>query len=886
MNNIYIPLGPVVGFPVLDDFTYEEVKDDLCAARVSDEVCLYLIEKAELEGKKYLPVCIPCYNEDFLELLKTLVSLMENFEFMQKKARLHDDAAGLSLKEEFVRTIPIICPIFDGCKALSPTMREWMNANFPLLLNEMDGNSESGKIDVRISCSKWWYYCEDTLPAEPGVPSNRNQGGGHGGAGGEQHHGMGSPDDEHLHRIASQHRMLNSDGTYRGLGLFDRTSTGDHPLEEDDKILYFYMCPIVKRSNHRKHNSHQWFFDSICEGLQEKCTYAFLTDCGTSYETTCISRLMYDIFFKTDLIGVTARQRVETPNNYFHPCEDSPYWLLQGDHTGKDQKPCWKCWTTYALSPCPLQGFEFEATLILNSAMFNLVEALPVMPGPCQLLHWQKMKEFKVVDEYFNLLFEGEEQRLLPKLHKALRKMKTSLQAGASENKVQNRNENDGKISFTEFLRVNMRLAEDRILSFVCVFSTGFGTKWVPGATFYYQPEVQWTTLLTQRRRWLNGTFASFLYFFVSERARNRINGGLFDQHKAGKNVRLVNALWSLQLFQLILVLIAPAVFGSAGYIGLLESAKKWSWGASWAIIHVYDLNYHGDNWIGVAECWLGGFFIVYALWTMMSFFAEKGRMSETFCRLVALGGFVYISPVYFAIWYSILSDGPGLVGSLMICSILFPILLALADSLTSAGLYLLYLPWFLGLMIFFLVFIPGYAFARLWDTTWGNRATGKDTSVTENVETTMKFRNAFFSTGLVFCNIYLAWSLIKLFHVGYLAVIVFMFIVFAPVIIQLMCAVIFLFIVLPMRTFAKRRVLREEPDIKLVLKSDSVRTSSAFGKNGKKSVRFVIVDDVGSRSSSPAEKPSSRSSLSPAGTDYDSLYHESVKSRVRFSHI
>jgi hypothetical protein len=38
-----------------------------------------------------------------------------------------------------------------------------------------------------------------------------------------------------------------------------------------------------------------------------------------------------------------------------------------------------------------------------------------------------------------------------------------------------------GKISFTEFLRVNMRLAEDRILSFVSVFSTGYGTKWVPG---------------------------------------------------------------------------------------------------------------------------------------------------------------------------------------------------------------------------------------------------------------------------------------------------------------------------------------------------------------------------------------------------------------------
>src|SRR4051812_43357030 len=46
--------------------------------------------------------------------------------------------------------------------------------------------------------------------------------------------------------------------------------------------------------------------------------------------------------------------------------------------------------------------------------------------------------------------------------------------------------------------------------------------------------------------------------------------GGMFDSHKAGKNVRFVNALWSLQLFQLLLVLMAPAVFASAGYIGKL----------------------------------------------------------------------------------------------------------------------------------------------------------------------------------------------------------------------------------------------------------------------------------------------------------------------------
>jgi hypothetical protein len=102
-------------------------------------------------------------------------------------------------------------------------------------------------------------------------------------------------------------------------------------------MLYFNLCPIIKRQNHRKHNSHQWFFDGVCESLHNKVDFAFLTDCGTTYNVTCLARLTYELYFKTDLIGVTARQRVETPNLYFHPCENTPFRLLQNDHgkTGK-----------------------------------------------------------------------------------------------------------------------------------------------------------------------------------------------------------------------------------------------------------------------------------------------------------------------------------------------------------------------------------------------------------------------------------------------------------------------------------------------------------------------------------------------------------------------
>ena len=81
----YIPIGPVDDFPIIDDFTYEEVRDNHCIARIAPEVCRFLIEKANEEQTKYLPLCIPCYNENFEELLKTMISLMENFEFMQRK---------------------------------------------------------------------------------------------------------------------------------------------------------------------------------------------------------------------------------------------------------------------------------------------------------------------------------------------------------------------------------------------------------------------------------------------------------------------------------------------------------------------------------------------------------------------------------------------------------------------------------------------------------------------------------------------------------------------------------------------------------------------------------------------------------------------------------
>jgi hypothetical protein len=634
-----------------------------------------------------------------------------------------------------------------------------------------------------------------------------------------------------------------------------------------DEIISFYLCPIVKKSNHRKHNSHQWFFDAICEGLQDKVTYAFLTDCGTSFDEKCVSRLMLELFSMPDLIGVTARQRVEIPNRYFHPCIEAPYEFMKGQHELLSA-PCWKCWTTFLLSPCPLQGIEFEGSVTISLAMFNLVEALPVMPGPCQLMHWQKMKEYNVVDEYFNLLFEGEnEKKVLPPLppslkpmrlpsdlEKLLKKMEegnlttphspartgalpcstSSLSLDLSDspkremkgsssflksfssgnlslyNMLNNTissptgkthemkddiDKSKATLTFAEFLRVNMRLAEDRILTFVSIFSTGHGTKWVLGSTFYYQPEIQWNSLLTQRRRWTNGTFAGFLFSFVSPRARTRIHGGMFDPHKPGKNMRAIYGLWSLQLVILCYLFISPAIFGAGVYKSLNLLGYTWPEMFSWVLTPLFGS-------VRLVEFFSFLYLSIYAAWSLGSFYADRGKIPEYLCQTLAIYCCLSMLPMYISIWRSIVLEGFNLIGVLVLINLFIPVVISVGEDIRSSLLYLLYLPWLLTLIMFFIVFFPAYSFARLWDTTWGNRATGKDSALNDSMENFMKSKNLQFVLFLIGINIFFLWAFVQIFSLGYAAIVAFMLIALFPILIQLAASCVFLFVVHPLRRY------------------------------------------------------------------------------------
>jgi cellulose synthase/poly-beta-1,6-N-acetylglucosamine synthase-like glycosyltransferase len=338
--------------------------------------------------------------------------------------------------------------------------------------------------------------------------------------------------------------------------------------------------------------------------------------------------------------------------------------------------------------------------ILLSSAMFSLIEALPVMPGPCQLFKWKLLEKDHVREKYMDLLLRSE------KSSKSKNRRKVSSNAIIKKG-------NEHLISWIEFLRVLAGIAEDRILTFIAVVGTGYGTKWALGAVFYYKPQMTWSSLLTQRRRWINGTFATFLFLVFSSTANDYIHGGLFDDYKFSKSPRLMYAFWGIPLYQLFLVLISPSVFGASVYISLHDLLELCPQAFRWSNNPILIFDYQIVDTLTIA------FMSFYAFWMIYSFYVEKGQVPEWLCVFFVIVRILYVVPVHFSIWYSLFTLGITPVSGLVLFNLILPIFLSIPQSITSGLMYLLYLPWFLTLIIFYLLYIPAYSLARLWDTSW-----------------------------------------------------------------------------------------------------------------------------------------------------------------------
>lgn len=444
--------------------------------------------------------------------------------------------------------------------------------------------------------------------------------------------------------------------------------------------ITFYPVFITKIKNCQKYNSHMLFF-SLCYLQKPDCI--FLTDAGTIYDGNCISSLLEYIYEnQSEVIGVTGKQRVMNQSKR-EQIQRYPEW------SNRFIKPnmCVNFIRNiyWWISPAPLQGFEFESSFVINAAIFNLFGALPVLPGPCQLLWWRHLENFNinnenVLDMYFKHL--------------------------------------NINIENSNIIKVNTLLVEDRILSLCMLFRTyKLKTICIAKSTFSYEPMMTWTNLLNQRKRWINGTISTYIYYLMTKQGKDDLHKSILT------NKNYLKLLWHLQLYQSIFQIISPSFF----IISLFESAKRIQEKYPYLVsnmfytIHIYKFNF--SKLVSML------YFLFYLSWVNLSIIIEKNAFFSSNILFRIMIELIYIlysvvnSCISLFILYTLFIENSSVYSKcFMIFLWLFPLLYTLSLSFTSVFYYITYSIPFIFSFIHYISFIPSYAFARFHDISWGNR--------------------------------------------------------------------------------------------------------------------------------------------------------------------
>lgn len=225
---------------------------------------------------------------------------------------------------------------------------------------------------------------------------------------------------------------------------------------------------LVKKENRRKHNSHEWFMTAFAKELE--CEYIFCTDCSTVFDSEMLVKLTEHLEENRRTTAVCGRQRVMAASiqNAGDPSKEGKWELF--DAPGE-----------YMLRQ--IQTYDFEADHPVSKAAYDLLGFLPVLPGPCGMYRYKDLANGRYKKYFETVNMPSEDCGLW---------------------------------------LANLKIAEDRIPSLFAVFTdpndlekreeSAFETHWVRDAVFYFEAEMTLKSLVLQRRRWLNGTNAGYIY--------------------------------------------------------------------------------------------------------------------------------------------------------------------------------------------------------------------------------------------------------------------------------------------------------------------------------------------------------------------------------------
>jgi len=443
---------------------------------------------------------------------------------------------------------------------------------------------------------------------------------------------------------------------------------------DEESIIHrrykFSLSFIVKVDNRRKHNSHEWFFNAFVRS--KKPQYMFLTDAFTKFQPDTVRNLIAAMEKDKSISVATGRQRVMTKKQ--QGCESEAFgsvadWLRR------------------------VQCFDFEASNCVYNGAFALGGCLPVVPGPCGCFRYDHMcnpgNGTGVNDDGTN---RTPVQWYLDSINQPAEK--------------------------TGWVMGNLKIAEDRVLSYAAVLKTAKPAQmaFVTSAVFYFESESYLHMLVKQRRRWVNGTVAGWIWLLPR----------MFESSSLSIMRRIYMILLILmQLFTYVGAFLGPAI---------VLSCSNWSFGYIGEIILEYES--YDEHIAGEVATILWVFWILHIV-------IHSGKESYNgliFYTLVFLGALTVIASGITFVHYYVTQDGPiknpyqmikerefeeyDVVFWMILAAYLLPIIESFFLSMYGASFKLM-----LQSMFHFYLFLPtmtawmtSYSFSRTWDLSWGNR--------------------------------------------------------------------------------------------------------------------------------------------------------------------
>ena len=228
-----------------------------------------------------------------------------------------------------------------------------------------------------------------------------------------------------------------------------------HPDRPEEVSGLLYITLVAKLDNRRKHNSHMWFLAPHGFASAIESPLCFLTDCGTLFHERSIVNLIHHMHAHPHAIAVSGIQVQMSAR-------------IQGVQEGFFSLPSIQR---------AVFGFDYLAESAAQSWL-HIFGLASVIPGPCGLFR-MRFLEGEPLRKYFEVLKQHPHEG--------------DIAAG------------------------NMRLVEDRVLTLFGIIYGDIAPEHrgrvqltrIPSAMFQFPLEDSFQKCLGQRRRWINGTWAS-----------------------------------------------------------------------------------------------------------------------------------------------------------------------------------------------------------------------------------------------------------------------------------------------------------------------------------------------------------------------------------------